>query len=86
MKLTSKTTRVAVGILAVALPLSMAACTKGGSSSTSGAAGGELTMWTHNAGNKGELAALYCFVYLYLSAVGGGSWSLDRLIFKRGPE
>lgn len=30
--------------------------------------------------NKGELAALYCFVFLYLSVAGGGEWSLDRLI------
>lgn len=29
--------------------------------------------------NKGELAALYCFVFLYLAVVGGGSWSLDHL-------
>ena len=29
--------------------------------------------------NKGELAALYCFVFLYLSVAGGGSWSLDQL-------
>jgi len=27
--------------------------------------------------NRGELAALYSFVFLYLSAAGGGSWSLD---------
>jgi putative oxidoreductase len=27
--------------------------------------------------NKGELAALYCFVFLYLSARGGGLFSLD---------
>jgi putative oxidoreductase len=26
--------------------------------------------------NKGELAALYCFVFLYLAAAGGGPWSL----------
>ena len=57
MKLTSTTKRVAVGLLAAALPLSMAACSKGASSSTGGA-GGELTMWTHNAGNKAELAAI----------------------------
>jgi multiple sugar transport system substrate-binding protein len=57
MKLTSKTTRLAVGLLAAALPLSMAACTKG-SSASAGGAGGELTMWTHNAGNKAELAAI----------------------------
>ncbi len=33
--------------------------------------------------NGGELAALYCFVFLYLAAAGGGTWSLDRL---RGGE
>lgn len=27
--------------------------------------------------NKGELAALYCFVFLYLAAAGPGPWSLD---------
>jgi putative oxidoreductase len=27
--------------------------------------------------NRGELAALYCFVFLYLSVAGGGSWSVD---------
>jgi putative oxidoreductase len=32
--------------------------------------------------NGGELAALYCFVFLYLSAAGGGAWSLDRSIRK----
>ena len=30
--------------------------------------------------NQGELAALYSFVFLYLSVAGGGSFSLDRLI------
>jgi putative oxidoreductase len=29
--------------------------------------------------NRGELAALYCFVFLYLAVAGGGSWSLDYL-------
>ena len=29
--------------------------------------------------NGGELAAIYCFVFLYLSAAGGGTWSLDAL-------
>ena len=28
--------------------------------------------------NGGELAALYCFLFLYISARGGGAWSLDR--------
>lgn len=29
--------------------------------------------------NGGELAVLYCFVFLYLAAAGGGAWSIDRL-------
>lgn len=29
--------------------------------------------------NKGELAALYCFVFLYIAARGAGRWSLDSL-------
>ncbi len=33
--------------------------------------------------NKGELAVLYCFVFLYLVAAGGGSWSLDAIKRKR---
>ena len=28
--------------------------------------------------NRGELAALYCFVFLYFAAAGGGPWSLDH--------
>ena len=27
--------------------------------------------------NHGELAVLYCFVFLFLAAAGGGPWSLD---------
>jgi putative oxidoreductase len=27
--------------------------------------------------NRGELAALYCFLFLYFAAVGGGPWSVD---------
>jgi putative oxidoreductase len=30
--------------------------------------------------NQGELAVLYCFVFLYLAAAGGGEWSVDRLL------
>lgn len=30
--------------------------------------------------NNGERAVLYCFIFLYLSAAGGGAWSLDRLL------
>lgn len=33
--------------------------------------------------NKGELAVLYCFVFLYLSVAGGGEWSIDRLLRRR---
>ena len=29
--------------------------------------------------NKGELAALYSFVFLYFAVAGGGAWSIDRL-------
>ncbi|HEY8561899.1 MAG TPA: DoxX family protein [Pyrinomonadaceae bacterium] len=36
--------------------------------------------------NGGELAALYCFVFLYFFFAGGGAWSLDNLLFKRGAE
>jgi putative oxidoreductase len=28
--------------------------------------------------NKGELAALYCFVFLYIACRGAGKWSLDK--------
>jgi putative oxidoreductase len=31
-------------------------------------------------GNGGELAVLYCFIYLYLFAAGPGPLSLDRLV------
>jgi putative oxidoreductase len=29
--------------------------------------------------NGGELAIVYCFLFLYLWVAGGGEWSLDRL-------
>jgi putative oxidoreductase len=35
--------------------------------------------------NKGEIAVLYCFVFLYLAAAGGGPWSIDAL-WKRSPK
>ncbi len=28
--------------------------------------------------NGGDAAILYCFVFLYIAAAGGGAWSLDR--------
>ena len=29
--------------------------------------------------NGGELAALYCFVFLYIAAAGPGPWSIDAM-------
>ncbi|MFZ1411975.1 MAG: extracellular solute-binding protein [Micropruina sp.] len=50
--------------LAAALALTAAACSKGGTTPGTQAAGGpvELSMWTHNAGNKGELGAIESIV------------------------
>lgn len=33
--------------------------------------------------NRGELAVLYCFAFLYFSAHGSGVWSLDRAFHRR---
>jgi len=33
--------------------------------------------------NGGELAVLYCFIFLLLMSAGGGPWSLDRAIRKK---
>ncbi|NIX76798.1 DoxX family protein [Microvirga terricola] len=33
--------------------------------------------------NGGDAAILYCFVFLYLVAAGGGAWSLDNLWQRR---
>jgi putative oxidoreductase len=33
--------------------------------------------------NGGDAAILYCFVFLYLSAAGGGPWSLDAAWSRR---
>jgi putative oxidoreductase len=30
--------------------------------------------------NGGDAAILYCFVFLYVAAAGGGAWSVDRLL------
>ena len=29
--------------------------------------------------NRGELAVLYCFVFLYIAAAGAGPWSIDEV-------
>lgn len=28
--------------------------------------------------NRGEMSALYCFVFLYIATRGGGRWALDK--------
>jgi putative oxidoreductase len=33
--------------------------------------------------NRGELAAVLCFVFLYVAFAGGGLWSLDALLRRR---
>jgi putative oxidoreductase len=33
--------------------------------------------------NQGELAVLYCFVFLFIASQGGGIWSVDGLINRR---
>ncbi len=32
--------------------------------------------------NGGELAVLYCFVFLFFAIAGGGSWSVNRRMMK----
>lgn len=55
---------LATTFVAASLTLSVTACSKGGATSTQAASGGTqtLTLWTHNAGNKGELAAIQSVV------------------------
>jgi putative oxidoreductase len=33
--------------------------------------------------NRGELAALYAFIWLYFAAAGPGPWSIDSLLVRR---
>ena len=33
--------------------------------------------------NHGESAVLFCFIFLFMAAYGGGDWSLDALIRRR---
>jgi putative oxidoreductase len=33
--------------------------------------------------NKGELAVLFCFIFLFFAAWGGGEWSLDALLRRK---
>ena len=36
--------------------------------------------------NRGELAALYCFVFLYIAARGSGVWSVESLFKGTSPQ
>jgi putative oxidoreductase len=36
--------------------------------------------------NKGDLAVLFTFIFLYLAVAGGGAWSLDRLWRRRSDQ
>lgn len=40
-------------------------------------AGPNLFLWA--VANRGEAAALYCFLFLYIAAVGGGKWGVDSM-------
>ncbi|MFA5028044.1 MAG: DoxX family protein [Candidatus Methylomirabilota bacterium] len=33
--------------------------------------------------NKGELAVLYCFLFLFIASKGSGRWSVDELLGKQ---
>ncbi len=66
----SVTKRLATALVVAALAVSAGACAKGGSSgagsdNTAAGGGGTLTMWTHNAGNKTELASVEAIVSDY---------------------
>ena len=36
--------------------------------------------------NQGMPAVLFCFIFLYMAAKGGGDWSLDALFRRNRPE
>jgi len=53
--------KVAVGLTAAAVAVSLGACSKGGGAAPAASGSGgtaEIAMWTHNAGNQDELAAI----------------------------
>lgn len=59
MRITTRRALVAAAVVAATAAVSLTGC-----SSTSGGAssGGQLVLWTHNAGNKGELGAIQSIV------------------------
>lgn len=36
--------------------------------------------------NRGELAIMFCFVYLYIACVGSGIWSIDSILAGRSDK
>ena len=34
--------------------------------------------------NGGDAAILFCFIFLYIAAAGGGPWSVDAMMRKKG--
>ena len=34
--------------------------------------------------NHGEPAVLFCFIFLFMAAYGGGNWGLDTLVWRKG--
>jgi len=36
--------------------------------------------------NRGELAVVYCFLFLYFAVAGGGVWSVDHRLRIRSDE
>ena len=33
--------------------------------------------------NEGEVAILFCFIFLYIAFAGGGPWSVDRVVLRQ---
>jgi putative oxidoreductase len=44
------------------------------------------TPWTWPLQNQGVPAVLYCFVFLFMAAYGGGAWSLDSALWGKRTE
>ncbi|MGO4533576.1 ABC transporter substrate-binding protein [Leifsonia sp. 2MCAF36] len=56
MRIRTRRALVATAVIAATAAVSLTGCAKAGGGS--GTAGGDLVMWTHNAGNKAELGAV----------------------------
>ena len=42
----------------------------------------KMGSWLYPMNNNGEAAVLYCFIFLYLAAAGGGPISIDKMLGK----